>query len=456
MLGAWQKPNASSESAERALSLARTGAFFSNNQAPLSSRTVRFISGIHFPPGIPFQPTAPLYGIESSNRGCSLNTDFNPDKVVPAAESFDAFLRSEGIEAGPPLTCDALDQSGCGVGISTGKFTGNFVNGHLVDIPPEELLDQKPFQVDGGGIPIFKNCQVVGGIGVFGNSPDAAEYAALMGSLSGGPAFGPLACLPPPRAIFLDGVRLPFVQQATRPADSRPGILVGGYVLSPRDGTAAPDGWLAGGPDQPRSSADLSADEVQTIVENAVAEASRTRAAIRLPAGSRTSMVIAVSDLNGNLLGLYRMADSTVFSIDVAVAKSRNVVYLSGSPDPQDLPGVMPGTAVSNRTVGFMSQPFYPPGIDGTEPGPSFDLFLRDLANPCGPSLVFFPGSLPLYKDGRLVGGLGISGDGVEQDDLVAAAGAAGFEAPDPIQASNFFVRGVRLPYLKFPRNPYQ
>jgi len=33
-----------------AVALARTGAFFSNDEAPLSSRTVRFISGIHFPP----------------------------------------------------------------------------------------------------------------------------------------------------------------------------------------------------------------------------------------------------------------------------------------------------------------------------------------------------------------------------------------------------------------------
>ena len=48
ILGAWQKPNATAEAAERALSLARTGAYFSNDQAPLASRTVRFISGIHF------------------------------------------------------------------------------------------------------------------------------------------------------------------------------------------------------------------------------------------------------------------------------------------------------------------------------------------------------------------------------------------------------------------------
>ena len=99
--------------------------------------------------------------------------------------------------------------------------------------------------------------------------------------------------------------------------------------MTPRAGSAAPDGWLAGGPDEPRGSAELSPDEVERIVQNAIDEANRTRAAIRLPLGSRTSMVIAVSDLDGNVLGLYRMSDSTVFSIDVAVAKARNVVYLA-------------------------------------------------------------------------------------------------------------------------------
>src|SRR5216683_3070420 len=49
-----------------AVALARTGAFFSNDQAPLSSRTVRFISGIHFPPGVMNQPPADLYGIENT------------------------------------------------------------------------------------------------------------------------------------------------------------------------------------------------------------------------------------------------------------------------------------------------------------------------------------------------------------------------------------------------------
>jgi len=60
VLGVYRKPSAPTLATgnfsaqvdvnELAVSLARTAAFFSNDQAPLSSRTVRFLSGIHFPP----------------------------------------------------------------------------------------------------------------------------------------------------------------------------------------------------------------------------------------------------------------------------------------------------------------------------------------------------------------------------------------------------------------------
>ena len=205
---------------------------------------------------------------------------------------------------------------------------------------------------------------------------------------------------------------------------------------------------------------------MERIVQQARDQANRTRASIRLPLGSRTRMVIAVGDLNGNLLALFRMPDSTVFSVDVAVAKSRNVVYFSSDRlDPTDLPGVPAGTAVTNRTIGFGSQPLFPVGIEFTAPGPFFDLFVRDLADPCSQGsdsqnlsnlngIVFFPGSAPLYKNGKLVGGLGVSGDGVEQDDVVTDAGSQGFEATPSIRADQLSIEGVRLPYLKFNRNP--
>jgi hypothetical protein len=42
----------------------------------------------------------------------------------------------------------------------------------------------------------------------------------------------------------------------------------------------------------------------------------------------------------------------------------------------------------------------------------------------------------------------------VDQDDIIAAMGSRGFEAPPEIRADQLFVRGVRLPYVKFPRHP--
>jgi len=175
-----------------------------------------------------------------------------------------------------------------------------------------------------------------------------------------------------------------------------------------------------------------------------------------------------VGDVDGTILAVYRMPDATIFSIDVSITKARNVAYFSGlDPNVQvDLPGVPRGTAIVNRTISFGAQPLYPPGIDGTAPGPFFNLFLNDVTHPCSQGtqatnpnqsgIVFFPGSMPLYKNGQLVGGLGISGDGVEQDDVVSNGGAQGLLPPTNIRADQVSIRDVRLPFLKFNRNPFQ
>ena len=85
---------------EVAVALARTASFFSNNQAPLSSRTVRYISGIHFPPGIPFTGNAALYGIENTNRGCPFNAAYIPGQEFPPARSIDGSQPGLGILTG--------------------------------------------------------------------------------------------------------------------------------------------------------------------------------------------------------------------------------------------------------------------------------------------------------------------------------------------------------------------
>lgn len=419
-----------------AVSLARTGAFFSNAQAPLSSRTVRFISGVHFPPGVMNAPNAALYGIENTNRGCTLS----PSLATSV----------------PPAT--TISGASPGLGIATGKA---------------DTSDSVPTAVNPGGVPIYKNSQLVGGVGVTGVPFDVAEFAAFSATeVNVDGVFLNLQAVPPPGEVVIDGVALPFVNQTTAPAGVTPGTFnaalyiqgpTGNLGLPPEDDLLPPANGTLGG---------LSAAQVTQILDNAEATANQTRALIRLPPSVKAKMSIAVSDLDGTIIGLRRMNDGTVFSIDVAATKARNVIYFSGmARQPLDLSGVPIGTAVTNRTIGFGAQPFFPPGINGSPIGPFFNLFVQDVNNPCtqgfqvpGPSwpkinqsgIVFFPGSEPLYINGTLVGGLGVSGDGVDQDDFVTAGGAAGFEPSESIRADQIIINGVRLPYLHFPRNPTQ
>jgi hypothetical protein len=68
--------------------------------------------------------------------------------------------------------------------------------------------------------------------------------------------------------------------------------------------------------------------------------------------------------------------------------------------------------------------------------------------------ITIFPGGFPLYRNGQLIGAIGISGDGVDQDDIVGASGTHDFLAPYSIRADQFAYLGARLPYAKFPRDP--
>ena len=472
VLALFRQPAASSANDDQAVGVARTAAFFSHNQAPLSSRTVRFISGVHFPPGVTNTPNAALYGIENTNRGCDLNLVLAPGKDVPPARSMNG------------MPCDSSNRLGCGPGIVTGKQQPD-------DGPYPQSIGNR--SVNAGGIPLYRiippgldrinegrvsNGKLIGGVGVVGadDDPEVAERAALAGAFAA-PGIVPVPAypLPEPGNVFINGFRLPFIGSGQRlrfdanglpigverPGPPNPGIAVGSYVIGPLSGGCADNEELV----IARGGSMLSQANVERIVQRAIAAAKRTRAAIRLPLDSYSRMVIAVADLDGSILALYRMPDSTVFSIDVAVAKARNVIWFSSG---HDLPGVPAGTAVTNRTIGFGAQPLFPPGIDSpvfdVGEGPFYPLFLNDLARPCSQGsqpmnpnqngIVFFPGATPLYVNGRLAGGLGISGDGVEQDDYVTFLAAEEFLPDDDIWADRVSIDGVRLPMFKFPRQP--
>ncbi len=506
ILGVYRRPGADARSPDIAVSLARTTAYFSNDQAPLSSRTVRFISGIHFPPGISNQANAALYGVENINRGCDLSSlkDAIFNFPIDRARSIAGTAGLTGSIV--PLPCNPADTRGCAVAAPITGEDGRPIYSLGISTGKVDLRDSRngcEGAVNPGGVPLFRGSKLIGGVGVTGVSFDRAEYAALLAAVTNGrgitTAINFPQPLPTPGAIFIDGLRLPFVVASgdQRPAGSTPGrFSQGTMIVAARDGRQAPEGYLIG----PRGSAapgGLTVQEVRTIVEQAVAQAQRTRAQVRLPYGQTASFIIAITDQNGDILAEFRMVDSLFDAVDVVPAKARNAYYFSSREGYEVLrrfletaryesyrwepdPPAGRGWALTSRTLSFGGQPLFPPGIDlerPATPGPWFDLFVYDTLNPCteGPGprrggnrqfvnqngITWFPGSAPLFKGGQLVGGIGVSGDGVEQNDLITAAGAKGFEPPPELRVDNSVVRTssgetVRLPYLKFPRNPEQ
>ncbi|HEX5053223.1 MAG TPA: hypothetical protein VFZ65_15720 [Planctomycetota bacterium] len=525
ILGAYSVPGITIADEDNiAVNLGRTTGFFSNSQAPLSSRTVETLSTFHFPPtfGLPFiasqlpqssgagpfpdtvlapnrtttgiagTPQGPLWQIQATNRGADIATNltvpptaFNTN-VAPDFDPNKIFFPSRNINGA------AFN----GVGGFNG---GTFPSPGIVSLPGAVPL----YKANSTGVP-----RLVGGIGVFVRRslaanpaavPDelAAEFAAITGA-SGSGAPGDenfFLSIPTEGAITIAGILLPYVKQTTRPTGFGPGTAPlpppaapppnppqdTNWLVVPTDGRPDPFGYLIG----PRPGVSgfggqlLTQTDVTTIINQVVASANITRGQVRLPLGSGAKVIATVVDTRGLILAHFRMEDTLCDAIDVVPAKARSVVYYSrpGGPAPADQwPGfpVDPtgqnrGVAITTRALGFLSQPFYPPGIDenfGT-PGPLFalaqlnqlpaqaDRWGREPPDPGYQNgLTFFPGTVPLYKAGQLVGALGVSGDGVEQNDLIAFEGGRGFEPPPELRIDNFSFLGVRLPYLKFPQTP--
>ncbi len=450
-----------------AVSKAGTAAFLSSNQNAFTTRTAGFIIQQNFPPGINNRPPGPLVGVGLSNLCFSDGNKFRADGTISSLSN-------------------AVD-------------------------PTKSIVPVLGSQLFGspGGVPLYKNGKLIGGIGVTGDSSPVAyqtnrddldEEIAVAGQRGFEPADTIKAT-----GVFIDGISLPYVSaadpfEAPLPFDDIRGKEVAGYPVKKSPG-AFPfvQASLGGYPgeirraiiDDPklkkskiRGEKRLSRKEVTGIISLAAARARHTRAGIRLPVGVPACLWITVignPDRRGEpppILGVYRTGDAPLFSYDVSVQKARTALFFSNDK-----------FASSTRTVGFLAESHYPPGLigrpagpyngyqeyysitPGTEarakslnsPQPGFALgvnFFRTPVPPKAPNpnlpngITIFPGGFPLYRNGVLIGAIGVSGDGVDQDDLVAASGCARFLAPAKIRADHFIYRGARLPYAKFPRDP--
>ncbi len=435
-----------------AVSKAGTAAFLSSNEEALTSRTAGFIVQQNFPPGINNRPSGPLVGVNFSNL---------PFTDVNRFKNPSTFIVRPGTSAGPSGT------------------NGAPVAGTSLAGSP-------------GGIPLYKNGVLIGGIGVTGDGSENIQTNQIYDIDEDVALAGQIGYAPPEEIegsdVFIDGIRVAYISSGTQPVvanflaglgtpvapfpiRSSPNVLYGkkslggvmGELRAPIRNDPLP-GLING-------QARLSASEVSRILAQSARQASVTRAGIRLPGGKAAQVFIAVVG-NPNtpggrppILGTFRTPDATIFSWDVAVQKARTALFFSNN-----------RRAFSCRTVGFMAQSTYPAGIINTAPGPFNGLQERFSGfvgfnslngvfvsippttfppNPNVPNgITIFPGGFPLYRNGVLIGAIGVSGDGIEQDDLIAAAGTVGFQPPASIRADTMIYRGARLPYAKFPRNP--
>jgi uncharacterized protein GlcG (DUF336 family) len=160
----------------------------------------------------------------------------------------------------------------------------------------------------------------------------------------------------------------------------------------------------------------LTPQDVRAIEDQGVASANVTPSGLRAVGGvgKNTRMIVVVVDRSGKLLGVEVMGDAWVGSYDIAIAKARTAAFFSSDQN-----------ALTSRVIGALSQPGQPLwGIgNSNQIGVSGNQEFRN-------GIITFPGGVPLYKNGKLVGGVGVSGDGVDQDEAVAFAASAGYGAP--------------------------
>jgi uncharacterized protein GlcG (DUF336 family) len=223
-------------------------------------------------------------------------------------------------------------------------------------------------------------------------------------------------------------------------------------------------------PDAPIFGADVSRQKARTAVFFSRSDAASTIKAITIPASTDTGT----------------FADY--------ITRSQSLVEPSVFAD---------GMAWSEVAIGEIARPFYPDGIDGNPPGSlslplsthwsifstgiQTDLIAPDVVNATAPppaagcannggigelpivsggktqladGMQIFSGGVPIYRGDILVGGIGVSGDGIQQDSLIAFLGLEDGpitlnNAPADIRADQLSAGGVLLRYTNCPPSPF-
>ena len=532
-----------------AISKAITGAYLSSSGNASSTRTASMIIQEHFPPSANTVglEAGPLFGVQFSQLPCS---DFSqrgtPGNTIGPKR---APLGLSADPGGLPLYKNGVVVGG--IGISGDDDYGFDTEVTDLDISVEELI------------------AVAGAFGFAAPNSIRADRISVDGTtlrfidmdesdLTSDPANarsfavidGPLGNLVAVKSYFGSGTPMIVAGQTyntessgIRPARAAEFTNPDVYVMT--DGAGANRFAPRGGTDGNDVAAPLTANEVRTILDEAFAVMTRSRAQIRKPLNSRAQVTISVVDTYGSVLGMVRSPDAPIFGSDVSLQKARTATFFSstiaaaelaattrspalggGVLDPRingrvaqirnfiGAQNALTGThAFADRSGGNLARPYFPDGEVGTASGPlsvsiaQFSPFSNGLQEELildnillhvgfvvgGPpvdirrrctyipdipgvaggqnrlqnGIQIFPGSVPIYKNGVLVGGIGVSGDGIDQDDMISFLGVhnAGLKlgtltnADPAIRADNIVIpvngEGIRLRYVNCPFAPF-
>jgi uncharacterized protein GlcG (DUF336 family) len=497
-----------------AIAKAVTAAYLSSEGNAFSTRTASQIIQEHFNPGEALTPGGPLFGVQFSQLPCSdLSRRFAGG--APDAGPKRSPLGLAGDPGGLPLYKGGTPVGGVGViadglyGIDRDIANGDGKTLRFSDAAFERLASDPgtapPFAAIDGvagalvAVPGYATAVVRTGL-AFGQAssgvrPDALDYPGLDAFVlvdeTDTERFRPSAGTEPVDALTEVEVR-ELLRRAIGIANRARAQIRRPLGLPARVSATVVDSngvilGIARSRDAPVFGIDVSVQKARTAAflssANAAAAISGVPDAEYLAGG----LVV----LRSEPLGQYVTALRTFLGLPNALADAE--------------------LALSARAVGNLARPFYPDGVDGSPPGPlskpagewsafssglqldlSYNALIQhvgfvlgagpDVGTNCtgvaglsagfavgapiaalANGLQIFPGSVPIYRDRALVGAIGVSGDGVDQDDMVAflavdeTAISLGTlnNAPADMRTDQLTPAGARLRYVNCPQTPF-
>ena len=514
-----------------AISKAITGAYLSSNGNAFSTRTASQIVQEHFNPRELNQPSGPLYGVQFSQLSCSDLMRRDTDGSVGPKRSPLGLSADAG---GLPLYKNNRLVGGVGV-IADGVY-GLDLDITNIDQDKDELIAvaasvgfSAPEDIRGNRITADgRTFRYVDSESLLANAANAPAFSSLAASVGA--------------SIAVPGFFNAVIRQGVSFGNSASGIRA--VTATENSALSAANAYVVvdsanNNRYPPRAGTDtfLSSAEATIIMAEALKVANRARAQIRRPLNTQAQVTITIVDTNGEALVLARTPDAPVFGTDVSLQKARSALLLSHPNTAADIsalpnanyigvnaaPVVSPntsrpfaqqvaglraflndptalanGVAYSNRAIGNLARPYFPDGITGTGAGPlstsitqwspfnvgfqldlSYNAIIAAAVNPiaAAPSgctglarakngIQIFAGAVPIYRGNQLVGAIGVSGDGVDQDDMIAFLGLANASrilatnignAPKAIRADQIAPLGLgtRLRYVQCPQAPF-